>query len=483
MKKISIWMDNKFKSKISRLKKDTEVDVLIIGGGITGLSIAYNLINKNMKVALVEKNKIGGGITSRTTGKITFLQQNIYSKIEEKYSFEKAELYYQSQKDAIKKIVNIIDKEKIDCNLIKNKSYLFSNNEDNLEMIQKEKNILEKFNEKVTYTNENFVIGEMKYQISVDNTYVFHPLKYLYNLKDICLKNNIDIYENTTVYNIERKNELYYCNTGKYKVIAKKVVLAIHYPYFLKPYFFPFKSTLEKSYVVACKVDKIEKTNGITPNNPSISFRYHENEYPYLIYLSLSHVMQDEINAKEMFYKLKNEVKLLGLDPSYVWSNHDIMTKDSLPIIGEMQDNLYIATGYNTWGMTNGTLAGMIISDLIMNKTNKYTKIFDPKRQEILQIGYSFVCNVKGFVKGKINRNKKFYNDKVVYLRENNKNIAIYKEGSKEYKVHSNCPHLGCGLIFNMEEKTWDCPCHGSRFNLKGDVILGPSNYSIKYDE
>ena len=245
---------------------------------------------------------------------------------------------------------------------------------------------------------------------------------------------------------------MYLCYANGKIIKAKKVVLALHYPYFLNPYYFPFKGSLEKSYVAACKVDKISKSNGITPSTPILSFRYHADKEKYIIYLNGSHIIQDKIDNEKCFDKLKKEVEELGLKISYIWSNYDIMMKDSLPIVGRIEENLYIATGYNTWGMTNATLAGIIIADLVLNKENRYARLFDPKRFGTLQVGKSLVCNIKGFVKSKVNKNKKFYKSRVLYKRENGKNIAVYKDGNKIYKVLYNC-HLGCSLIFNMVEK------------------------------
>ena len=164
-----------------------------------------------------------------------------------------------------------------------------------------------------------------------------------------------------------------------------------------------------------------------------------------------------------------------------------MITIDKLPYIGYLANNknLLIGTGYNTWGMTNGTLAGFILSELVMNKTNKYQDLFDPTRFNLINFKEYLInisCNLKGFIQNKIIKNKKWYSN-VEIKNINGKSVGIYKENNITYKVYTTCPHLGCTLVFNEIDKTWDCPCHASRFNLKGECIKGPSTTNITFKE
>lgn len=193
-------------------------------------------------------------------------------------------------------------------------------------------------------------------------------------------------------------------------------------------------------------------------------------------------------NVKENFKPLLENLKKIKLKPSYIWTNEDIITNDFLPYIGKIDDNLYIGTGYNTWGMTNGSLAGKIISDLILNKENKYKNIFNPRREmpisNIVNITYDLFSSTKPFVENKLVKNKAFYTKNIKFAKRNGKNIAIYiDDHEKKHIVYNTCPHMKCSLIFNEVELTWDCPCHSSRFNLDGKCIKGPSKYDISYKE
>ena len=454
MKKQSIWM-NDYKNKINKLNKDIECDVLIIGGGITGLSTAYHLINKNLKVVIVEKNQIGCGTTSKSTAKITYLQDLIYTKLK-----DKALPYLKYQLEAINIITKIIEKENIDCDLEKVESRVINKNKDKL---IKEKNILESFGINVKLINN---------YIKVDNTYVFHPLKYLLKLKEICLNNNIEIYEKTNVIKI---NDIVY--TDKYKINAKMIILACHYPFFIYPLLMPVHCYLERSYICSIK-NKNNKKFSLISDNPVVSMRYYNNN---LIFLTGSHNINNKYNEIKNFNKLIKQASKFG-KIEYIWSNHDIITNDNLPIIGKINNRLLIGTGYNTWGITNGTLAGKILGEIILN--DKYYELFDPKRNLIFNINNltNILSTSKTLIENKLIPNKKWNYKNVIFTKINNDNVGIYiDENNKKHIVYNKCPHLKCNLLFNEFELTWDCPCHGSRFDIDGNCIMGPSCYNITY--
>ena len=478
----SIWLDNIDFDVNENLNKDIDVDVLIIGGGITGLSVSYHLLDSNLKVCLVEKNIIGHGVTARTTGKLTYLQEQIYSKLNNTFGFDKTKLYLDSQIEAIKIVTNIIKKNNINCDFQIVDSYLFTNNNKDIRKIKKEKDLLEKLKIKVEECTELPDLKKIKYGIKVSDTAVFHPLKYLNSLKKLC-NNKIDIYENTKIISIDKKDNLYICKTKTNTIKAKKIVLAMHYPYFLFPFMMPLKTHLEKSYICAYETDYDLKFSAITPSKPTLSLRYLNNDKIYKIVLNNSHNIAFKNNDKQLFNNLLNNTKI---KPKYIWSNKDIITNDNLPYIGLIKENMFLATGYNTWGMTNASIAGKIISDMILNNQNIYIDLFNPKRNlnisKLVNFPINLYSNIKSFLESKLVKNKSWYSRRVIFKKVNGKSIAIYiDENNKKHIVYNKCPHLKCSLIFNEKEKTWDCPCHGSRFDIDGKCIEGPSNYDIVY--
>ena len=448
MKNFSIWKDYSKIKGYEKLNENKEVDVLIIGGGITGISTLYHLKDSNLKVMLVEQNKIGMGVTSNSTGKLNFLQNDLIDKIRKFYDDDIASLYLESQIKTINDILEVIKKENIDCDLEKTDAYLYTDKDNEIEKIKDLEMFLNKNKIETKDTNNKLV--KSKYMIKVKDTYIYNPLKFIEGL----LKHNkYKVYENTSIKDIRYEDGYYYSYTDDNIIKSKYVVLSSHYPYFLKPFIFPLKVSLEKSYLSA-SLYKTKPISLISYSNPTISIRSYKD---YLIYLSNSHTISKDTCDKSNFNELLKKLNDLNLKPDYLWSNIDIITSDGLPYIGRLKDNMLIGTGYNTWGLTNGFLAGIIISAIILNKKNKYINLFLPTRKDIKHIPTyikNTYDNIEGFIKGYINTNSTKY----------------------------HCPHLGCKLIYNEIENTYDCPCHGSRFKKDGTCINGPANKNIKID-
>lgn len=443
MKNYSVWQDNiKFK-KYKELLDDTSCDVLIIGGGITGISILYHLAKTSFKTILVEQNKIGMGTTSRSTGKLSFLQNDLLDKIRTSMGDEKTKLYLDSQIEAINLVKNIIKKEHIACDLEMVNSKLYTSSDEEVKEVLELRKFLEKNNIQCYDTNSSLV--KSKYMFEVSGTYLFHPLKFLQGL----VKNLNNIYENTSIKKIIKEKDYYLCYSEKNIIKAKYVIIASHYPYFNWPFIFPLKASLEKSYLSASSYQG-DKVSLISYSNPFISIRNYQDN---LIYLSNSHSINKDTCDKKHFNELLKKLKDIKLNPEYLWSNIDIMTNDGLPYIGKIKDDMLIATGYNTWGLATGVLSGKIIHDILLKKENKYFDLFDPKRSNLEQIIGGITATYK--------------------------NISGYVNGFMKSKNKKACTHMGCKLIYNEIEKTYDCPCHGSRFNKNGDVIISPANKKI----
>lgn len=449
MKNNSIWNDIERK-RYPRLSENKEIDVLIIGGGITGVNALYNLKSTNLNTMLVEQNVICSSTTSRSTGKLSYLQNDLIDKIRNKCGEKDTTLYLKFQQEAIQKIVDVIKKEKIDCDLEKIDSILYTNIENEVDKLKKLRKFLEDRDIKTYNTNSSLV--ESKYMFKVENTYVFNPVKYTLGLASKC----DNIYENTSVKKIEEFDNYYMCYTNNHIIKTKWIIIASHYPYFTLPYLFPFKNSLEKSYLSA-SIYNGKKESLISYSNPFISIRTYKNN---LIYLSNSHSLEGNTCDKKNFDELIKKINDLKLSPSYLWSNIDIITNDGLPYIGRLKKNILISTGYNTWGLSTSFLASQILKDLIIHKKNPYIRLFNPHRKTIYNLKSNTINifkNAIGFFKGLTTINEK-----------------------ADESVSQICPHLGCKLIYNEVEKTWDCPCHGSRFDKNGKVISGPANNNIK---
>lgn len=475
MKNESIWIKNNFNETLSSINQDINVDVLIIGGGITGLSALYHLRKSKLKTILVERNKCGMGVTSRSTAKITYLQQDIFNKIKTLSNEDNAKMYLKSQIEAVSLLVDIIKENNINCNLEKSPSYLFTNDKKNINKFDELVEFLKSNNVQINSVNEVPFPEPFIKAICTQDTYTFNPIQYINHLKKL-FQNNI--YEYSNVTDIKMENDYCICKVGKFTIKSKKVIIASHYPFFLFPFLMPFKGYIETSYIGTKKTNIKENFNAINIDKPCISLRtYNSGNEKQLIYLYQSMPSANIKEVKNNFQELNKK----GFNN--VWSNKDIITYDYLPFIGKIKDELYIATGYNTWGMTNGSLAGKVLADIIQEKSNPYINLFNPKRNinigKIINCPNSIEKSAKAFIKSnRFNVN----NTSVSYEVRDGKNVAIYKDNKgKEHIVLNRCPHMKCGIIFNEVEQTWDCYCHGSRFDIDGKTIEGPSNFDIKF--
>lgn len=472
----SIWLKGIKTKANKKVTQDLETDILIVGGGITGLTTAYFL--KNKKVILIDKDKIGYGKTAFSTGKITYLQDNLL-----KGNKEKENLYLQSQIEAINIIKNIVIENNIKCDYESNLSFLYATNKKERKKIKKIEKILLRNN--ISYkVKENNNLYNSIYSIKVDDTAVINPVKYMLELKNILAK-EIDIYENSIATDYEFIENRFKVKVNNNYITSKILIVATHYPFSMSLGLVPFKTHIEKSFLAAMNVDKNKKFNAISQNgNHSIRF-YTKSQDDYMVYCSVSNRLSKNIDNEKLVKNLLWEIKSrFNNKVKYIWSNTDIMSSDSIPLSGRLNKNLYIATGYSTWGLTNGTISAKVISDLIIGLDNKYTSLLDPNRMSnIVNLIVNNMKIAKTYILSKTIKEYSFYKRNVNVYIENGIRYGKYIDDKNvEHIVYNKCPHMKCNLIFNFMDKTWDCPCHASRFDIDGNVISGPANYSIKVE-
>lgn len=470
MENKSIWQDIHVSSDTRKMPSSMNTDILIIGGGITGLSSAYFLKDLKSSVTLIDKDVVGKGISAKTTAKITYLQGTIYQTLSKKFGKEKAKEYLDSQIDAIKLFENIIKVNHIDCDFKKVDSVLFTVEPDGIDKVEKERSLLSSWKIRC----ENVVSDKIEAGFKVDNSYTFHPIKYLNSLRNI-VKEYVSIFENVMAYDIQLDDGKYIVKTNQGVIFAKDVIVACHYPFFLLPLFIPFKTYIKREFVNAGKIGKTKDYSAINVDNNLHSIRFYDD---YLIYGSNQQRLTSKLDYKKGYDNSRYDFKkYFGVDPSYTWMNQDIMSNDSLPFIGKISDHLYIATAYNAWGMTNGTLAAFMIAGMIKGGYYKYTNLFNPKRFNIPLLMESFLGS---FHYMKAYGQSLFCKNNPSFVTIKGISYGVYRdEMGHLHKVKLLCPHMKCHLVFNREELTWDCPCHGSRFDVDGNIILGPATKKI----
>lgn len=470
----SIWDESCKFDKRQELKGDIKTDVLIIGAGITGILIGYFLKQSGREVVLIDKSEIASGNTRNTTAKITSQHDLIYNTLIEEFGEEKAKQYAYANELAIKKYNEIIKERKIDCDFEEVPSYIYSLNE--TAQIIKEVEAAKKLGINAEFIEKIDIPLHVTGAIKFNNQAQFNPLKFL---RDI--SKELVIYENTRAIKIEEN----LVSTDKGNIVANHIVIATHYPIMNAPGYYFMKMHQERSYVIA--LENAESIEGmyIDYEKQGYSFRNYKG---LLLFGGISQ-RTGENESGGSYDKLREFAKEIypNSKEKYHWSAQDCITIDGIPYIGRYSDstpNIYVATGFNKWGMTSAMVSAMIISDLILGKDNNFSEIFSPKRFDlslsINNIANDLVETAKNFIAQKISipssEIQHIKNGHAGIVEYNGQKVGVYKDkNGKEFIVSTKCTHLGCELHWNADELTWDCPCHGSRFDYKGNLIDSPA--------
>lgn len=492
----SFW--NKDKQNLRQFQKienDIKADVCIIGGGLTGLNVGYYL-SKNKNVVIVEKDTICEHTSGLTTGKITSQHGLFYDYLINSNCKEFAKRYLEANEEAINNIENIVKEENIECDFERESSYVFTQSEDEVEKILKEQKAVQEIAKgKSNVVDKIDLPLKIKKAIEFTNQAKFHPVKFAYGISECILKNNGKIYENSKATDIKKENGKYVVQVNGNKVITNYIVIATRYPFISIPGYYFLKMYQSTSYAIVADVkEELFKGYYINSEIPTKSFRVIKDNDRKLL-LAVGYDYKTGTDQTEDGYKeLEKTVKQMypKAEILYKWTAEDCISLDKIPYIGEyskLMPNVYIATGFNKWGMTSSNIAANIISDKILNKENKYEKIFKSTRMQPIKNRQEVKNMLKQTNKSLITSRfkipketlKDIKNGEAKIVEVNNKKVGVYKtEKGEIYKVSPYCSHLGCELYFNNIDKIWECPCHGSKFSYEGKSLEMPSNKDLK---
>lgn len=479
-----------------RLIGDIEVDVAIVGGGITGISAAYNLSKAGKSVAVLEALQVGMGTTGSSTGNLyASIDEQLYS-IESKHSEEALKTVVTSRLEAINFIEKRIQEFNINCDFHRVPFYLFttpdSSSKNNL--IEKEQEAASKAGLSVIKVAPADFPLQVEKIVHIPNQAQFNPLKYVQQLAMAIKGSNCRILENTQVLNVEEGNPcLVHTNHGLVK--AKQVIMATHTPkgiYGVHTAMEPYRE-----HAMAVKIKGKLPAGGIYWHmqlEQHYSLRpYSIGNENYLLVLGESYKVGHENNTEEKFKKIEEYVRshFDVENIEYTWAAQNYRPADNLPFIGNspLQNKIFIATGFAADGLTYGTLSGMIISDLILGIENPYSKTYSPTRftpkasapkfiKENVDVAYQLVKDYLFYGDADEVKEIKVGQGKTIKL--NNERLAVYRDESGILHLVSGvCPHMGCIVHWNNGEKSWDCPCHGSRFGVDGEILEGPAFHGL----
>jgi len=493
----SYWVESTPKTDYPSLSKNINTDVLIIGGGITGIVTAYMLSESGLNVTIVEADKMAMGVTANTTAKITSQHGLLYNYLLNSFGFDTAKGYLDSNEEAIKNIKDIIKKENINCDFISQSAYVYTCQESNVQEIVDEVSAVTSLGFKAEYVTECPLPFPIEAGIKFPNQAQFHPRKYLLSLLAVLENRNVNLFENSKVTNIKHKNNKYEVSVGENKISATHLVMSTHYPIKNFPGMYFIKMYQDTSYAIGVELDEdIFDGIYISCDTPTTSFRNTplDDEKKLLIVGGGSHKTGDtNADIESSYINLENYIKSIypKAKIKYRWMTEDCISLDKIPYIGEFSNflpNMYVATGYKKWGMTTSHVAAKIISDKILNKKNPYEKIYTATRLKpiknskefgnmLKQSTYSLAINK---LSSPIISYTELKNDSGGVVDYKGQKLGIYKDkNGKMHAVLPFCKHLGCELSWNNLEKTWDCPCHGSRYDYTGKIITEPTTETL----
>lgn len=490
----SLWLSDKIKGDLFNnniLENELESDVCIIGAGIFGLTCGYYLSKLGFKVTILEKNQICSKATGHTTAKITSQHGLFYDYLTNSYSQKFAKDYLFANEKAIENIKNIIDEENIKCDFEYQNNYVYSTNKEDLKSIKKEIKAVQNLGFNCEFVTKTGLPFEIQGAICFKNQAQFHPLKYLYGLCKCIIKNNGSIYKNSTVYDVKKDEDYYITYSNDLQVKSKYVIVATHYPIINFPGFYFTKMYQSTSYIIAIDPKK-NLFNGmyITASEPTLSFRTATyNGKKILLIGGGDHKTGKPTSYEDSYGLLEQEAKKYYPDCEvlFKWNTRDCISLDKLPYIGpysSIMPGVYVGTGFKKWGMTTSNVAANIIVDMICGKQNKYSYLFDSTRlkplKNIDEFKNMLVESTNSLLINKLRSAEMNFdeisNNSGSIIEVNNEKVGIYKNPKgKIYAVKPICTHLGCLLSWNHIDKTWDCPCHGSRFNYDGKNIYDPA--------
>lgn len=487
----SLWIKTtKDEINLKSLESDEETEVCVIGAGLFGLTTAYYLTQCGKKVVVLERDGIGKKVSGNTTGKITSQHELFYTHLVEDYGEEYAKKYLKANEQAIRNIQQIIDREKIECEFSTQKSYVYTTKQDEVIEIEKEVEIVNKLGKDAKFVTNIELPLKIKGAIEFDGQAQFHPRKYMLGLANAILKQN-KIYNYTTVTDVEKDGDNYKIYTDKGNIKAKYVVLATHFPTINMPGFYFLKMYQSTSYLIAIETNsKLPQGMYINIREPVYSFRKaNYNGKEILLIGGAGHKTGEPIPEESHYEQLEKKAKEMYSDCKVLfrWNTRDCISLDKIPYVGEFSNlmkNLYVGTGFKKWGITLSNVAANIVADKIMGSINEFEDIFTAIRMKPIKNRWEVENMLKETVNSIALNKFKIDSWNVEKIEKGNgaiieidgSNVGIYKDiNGKMYAVKPNCSHLGCLLSWNNTDKTWDCPCHGSRFDYRGRNLYEPA--------
>ncbi len=496
MKPRSLWIESTPDTSYAALADGLEVDVTVVGGGIAGITAALLLKRAGKSVALLDSKRILHGATGYTTAKVTAAHNIVYTTVAKKFGEEGARLYASANDAALEFIARLVEELQIECQFERKANYVYCESPDERSQVEQEVEAARSAGLAAKLVENTALPYPVECAFRLDNQAQFHPRKYLLPLAESVADDGSHVLELTRVLDVTGSDRLR-VETDRGTVVARDVILASHLPFLDRGFFFA-KAHPERSYAVAARIRSEQDPDGMYINisQPTRSVRTAYDEDGLLLLLGgEGHKPGGEPDTEARYRALEEFGRRHWQTESfpYRWSTQDYSPLDGVPYIGRLtrrSDHVYAATGFKKWGMTNGTAAAMIVSDLILGRDNRWAKLFDAKRVKPLASASRFIKEnaavAKHFFGDRLNGGEPVDLDRLApgdgrLLSLGGRKTAAYRdEQGQLHTLSPVCTHMGCHVSWNPGERSWDCPCHGSRFAGEGTVIEGPATRDLE---
>lgn len=494
----SYWLaGNRSRGLVEPLSSHVTADVVVVGAGIAGISVAAMLAERGADVVLLEAGTALHGVTGQTTAKITSAHGLIYEHLNRTMGGEKAGLYGQAQEAAIDKVADIVERLDIDCGFRRTSAFVYTARKSRKKVLEREARAASSAGLKASYTEESPLPFEIEAAVRYEDQARFDPVRYGEALLAHFCELGGRLFERSRVVSLERGTPSF-ARTHTGAVAADVIVIATHFPIHDRALYF---ARLYQHRAYACAASASDQApDGLfyqVDGSDENSFRLHEAAGRRIAITGTGgHKAGQGGDTVRWYERLENQAALFSGEPvKYRWSTQDCYTMDRVPIIGRLMptsDKVLVATGFQGWGMTNGTLAGMILSDRISAVDNPWSPLFDAYRRapasgvtkfflENTNVGLQFAKGYARLLKARKHEAMNLGTCDAGLVKTPKGYAAM--EIDKEESIHSVCPvctHLGCIVNWNPAEESWDCPCHGSRFDRDGDVLHGPATRPLQ---
>ncbi len=474
----SLWEQTVDIPRRAPLSGDVVTQAIVIGAGMAGVLIADRLTQRGVATVVLEASRIGSGQTRRTTAKITSQHGMTYDALIKRFGQERAQQYAQANEQAIRAYAECVRKRDIDCDFRETASYLYAFEND--APLRREAEAAAALGIDARFVSDPGLPFAVAGAVRFGHQACFHPLRFLRAMSE-----GLEIYEDTCVLAVEGNN----VRTTRGTVRAEHIVFASHYPFINVPGWYFLRMHQERSYVLALESDWLPDALYFSPDQDGLSLRAADG---LLLVSGGSHRTGENSQGRRYEALHAQARKLLPVGREvYRWSAQDCMTLDGMPYIGRFSQstpNWYVATGFGKWGMSSSMAAALCIAGLITDDPPEWWAVFSPARLRLSASAKSLATDTAQAFKG-LSREWLGVPDETLDALPNGHGGIVEADGHKAgvYKdetgrchiVDPRCPHLGCQLEWNPDEKSWDCPCHGSRFAYDGSLLDDPAQESL----